>query len=93
MIIQIEPGSRDKYFTVISWTLHTDICWSDLSEVNEDAEKLIAFANKYNMKPFSEPEVGMLNKWGEEEVTLSIRVKTIKHLPKKLPEGVFLNRG
>lgn len=92
MIIQIEPEHYNKLEKVKSWTLHTDIFTQEIPELNQTAKDLIAFAYKYDMEPLSEPEIDHLEKWGDEEITLSMRVQTIKGLPEKLPEGVFLGR-
>ena len=90
MLVQIEAGSRGSNRKVKDWVMHTNIYSNTISELNKISKDLIAFAGEYDMEPFSEPEVNTFERWGDSSITLSVSVRTIKHLPEKLPEGVFL---
>jgi hypothetical protein len=90
MIVQIEPGDIDQNLKAKDWIMHTDIYAETISDLNKISKELLDFAYKYDMEPFSEPEVDTFERWGDSSITLSVRVRTIKHLPKKSPEGVFI---
>jgi hypothetical protein len=72
--------------------LYMNICGTSISQLNKTAGELVDFANKYKMEPLSEPELDTFTKWGNESVTLSINVSTMKYLP-ELPGGMFLYEG
>ena len=90
MLVQIEAGSIDSNRKVKDWVMHTDIYGETISELNKTSKELMDFAYKYDMEPLSEPEVNTFERWGDSSITLSVIIQTIKYLPKKLPEEVFL---
>lgn len=90
MIVQIEAGETDNNRKVKDWIMHTDIYAKTISDLNKTSKELLDFAYKYDMEPFSEPEVNTFERWGDSSITLSVRIRTIKYLPSKLPEGVFV---